>query len=272
VFDRPIPRRLASGLACALALAAVAVAQGRAAGPSTTDDVQASLSSSPSADTERLLHPRLRIRANGHVLYDAPVPGCPARCRIDAAHDLKVTDLDADGRLEVTLRVSTLGDTCCTILDVFRRSGSRVVALSQNLYGCGATLRDLDGDRTVEIATCDPRFSGRFAAPEDSRGPLRVLGLRNGRLAVVTRAYPAALGADAAAAWRAYQAKRANGEDVRGVLAARVADESLLGNGPAALKLLRSLPAEDLAGGAGPQGAEFVAALQRALRAFGYLP
>jgi hypothetical protein len=271
VFDRILPR-LAFGLACALAPAVVAVAQGVAADRSTTDDVQASLTSSPSPDSDRLLHARLRIRANGRTVYDAPVPGCPAQCRIDVGRDLKVVDLDGDRRLEVTLRVTTLGDTCCTILDVFRRSGARFGALSENVSGCDATLRDLDGDRRIEVATCDPRFVGRFAAREDSRGPLRVLALRAGRLAPVTDAYPAALRADAASAWREYRVRRANGEDVRGVLAARVADECLLGNGPAALKALRSLPAADLEGADGPQGTAYIAALQRTLRAFGYLP
>src|SRR5947208_1659173 len=84
--------------------------------------------------------------------------------------------------------------------------------------------------------------TGRFAAPEDSRAPLRIWALRHGRLAIVTRAYPAAIRADAAAAWSEYRRRKASGEDVRGVLAARVADECLLGNAAAAVKLVRSLP------------------------------
>jgi hypothetical protein len=267
---RPLVPRLLSVLACACALGACA-GYAVAAGPATVDAVQASLSSSPSPDGDRLLHPRLRIRANGHTVYDAPVPGCPVQCRIDVARDLKVSDLDADGRLEVTVLAATLGDACCTILDVFQRRGTRVVALSQNLQSCGAALRDLDGDHTQEIATCDPRFSGRLAAPEDSRGPLRVWALRRGRLAVVTRAYPAAIRADAADAWREYQRRKANGEDVRGVLAARVADECLLGNAAAALRLVRSLPAEELGGGDAAQAPAYVAALLRTLRTLGYL-
>jgi hypothetical protein len=260
--------RAAVAAACALVGAVVA----GAAVPRQAESVQASLSSSPSPETDRLLHPRLRIRRNGRTMYDAPVPGCAQQCRIDVARDLKILDLDGDGRLEVILRVSTLGDACCTIVDVFHRSGTSIAVISRNLYSCGAALRDLDGNGRAEIATCDPRFAGRFAAQEDSRAPLRVLALRAGQLAVVTRAYPAATRTDAAAAWRAYRARRANGEDVRGVLAARVADECLLGNGRPALSFLRSLPAAELGGGDGAQGAGYVAALRRTLRAFGYLP
>jgi hypothetical protein len=271
VFDR-ILLRLAFGLACAVGLAVVAVAQCVAAGPPTTDAVQASLTSSPSPDTDRLLHARLQIRANGRTVYDSPVPGCQEQCRIDVRRDLRVVDLDNDGRLEVTLRVATLGDACCTILDVFRRSGARFGAISRNLSGCGATLRDLDGDRRIEIATCDPRFMGRFATRADSRGPRGGGARRGGRRAPDTRAYSAAIRTDAAAAWREYRTRRANGDDVRGVLAARVADECLLGNGPAALTFLRSLPAAELGRGDGPQGADYIAALRRTLRALGYLP
>jgi hypothetical protein len=93
-----------------------------------------------------------------------------------------------------------------------------------------------------------------------------------GRCAPSPRPYSAAIRTDAAAAWREYRTRRANGDDVRGVLAARVADECLLGNGPAALTFLRSLPAAELGGGDGPQGADYIAALRRTLRALGYRP
>jgi hypothetical protein len=249
----------ASAAAVALALAAPAAAHRSASG----EDVQATLSARPSSDAAFVSHPRLRIRVRGRTVFDAPVPGC-AVCRIDVGRDLHVVDLDGDGHLEVALVLRTGRGRCCSHLDVFRASGARYVASSRSFWGCKLAVRDL-GDRTPRVVACDSRFSGRFAAAADSLEPIRIWRVVAGRFVLATRAHPGAIRDDAARAWRHVEVYRGH-RDVRGVLAAWVADELMLGRADSAWARVGALRRAGALGA----GAGYPATLRRQLAALGY--
>ena len=126
--------------------------------------------------------------------------------------------------------------------------------------------------------------------PAERRRPLRLrlhrlrrLGVADPDLAVPDRrsrrhhaeAFPALISSDAARWWSRYLATRTSTKDndVRGILAAWAADESLLGDGAAAEAKLRQIAAGgDLDHGSGaPKGATYVATLWRFLGSHGYL-
>jgi hypothetical protein len=73
-------------------------------------------------------------------------------------------------------------------------------------------------------------FSGAFTAYAASAFPPMVLQVEHGATVDVTRRFPALIRADAKARLR-YLRKARNGDDVRGILAAYVADQYLLGRG-----------------------------------------
>jgi hypothetical protein len=236
----------------------------------TSERIEARVSSQPTADRALLSHPRIRIRVNGRIVLNAPVPGCTV-CHIDIAHDLHIADLDGDGHLEVALRLMTPRGRCCAWLDVFHRSGARWATATRNFYGCAVGVRDLDANGTEEIVACDSRFANRFTDSAGSLMPLRVWRFGGGRFDLVTRAFPAAIRADEQRAWTISRSFRAKRRDVRGVLAAWAADKALLGEAPDAWRRLGALArAGALTGVDGPQGARYVAFLRRQLATLGY--
>jgi hypothetical protein len=88
---------------------------------------------------------------------------------------------------------------------------------------------DIDGDGTLEFQIGDDRFAYVFTDFADSYFPLQIWNLQDGRLVQTTRSFAGAIRADARTLKAAYIRSRRVG-DVRGVLAAYVADEALLGN------------------------------------------
>jgi hypothetical protein len=233
------------------------------------EQVVARISSRPIPDRALVSHARIHILANGRTVLDAAVPRC-ALCRIELPRDLQVVDLDGDPYPDVALRLRTGEGSCCAWLDVFHRVGTRYAAVARNFYSCAVTLRDLDGDGRSEIVACDSRFTARFAVGADSRTPLRVWRFGDGRFELATRAFPAALRADATRAWSAVQAARGR-RDIRGVFAAWAADSILLGDGPEIWRRAESLRRSGaLSGDEGPAGATYVAFLRRQLAALGY--
>lgn len=220
---------------------------------------------------------RLTIVRNGRVAARIAIARRPAPYWRPVT-PATVRDLDADGEPEVLVDVFTGGAHCCTRSHVFSRvAGGRYVRTTHDWGNPGYRLRDLDGNRTVELVTGDDRFTYTFAAYAVSAQPLQVWRFEAGRLTAATREYLPAVRADAARLWRRYrQFRRKRVDDVRGVLAAWMADKALLGE---AADGWRALEAARRRGQLGrgrmlygtPAGRAYVAALRRFLRRTGYL-
>jgi hypothetical protein len=89
----------------------------------------------------------------------------------------------------------------------------------------------------------------------------------------VTRAYPALIAADAAQWLGVYQRERRRHgpKDLKGIVAAYVADEYLLGDGATGEALLRAAKRRGDLGGFGGSATKFIARLHRFLRHNGYI-
>jgi hypothetical protein len=98
-------------------------------------------------------------------------------------------------------------------------------------YGdVGYALKDADGDGRPELVGYDPRFSSVFTAFAGSAFPPQVLQVDKGATVDVTRRFPALVRTDAKR--RLHEIGRARrSDDIRGLLAAYVADQYLLGRG-----------------------------------------
>jgi hypothetical protein len=235
-----VPRR--SGLVAAAAVVAATLAPGVAqandAGSVThgADDVSATL------EWDRadygIANPRLFVVRAG-VRYDLTIVDiCDEGCIVvpDEATTkpeesmVKVADLDGDGEPEVLVDTFSGGAHCCLTARVLTWDGTGYQPSDVAWHDVGYALRDADGDGRPELVGSDPRFAGMFTAFAASAFPPQVLQFTMGVRADVTRRFPALVRADAKdrLRWLRRAGKR---DDVRGVLAAYVADQYLLGRG-----------------------------------------
>ena len=145
---------------------------------------------------------------------------------------LKVADLDGDGEPEVLLTLFTGGAHCCVDAEIYRyrAATSSYVRSETNFASAGFRLRDLDGNGLLEFQTVDPAFEDAFTSHAESVGPLQVLRLQSGRLADVTKAFPAQVRRDLVTLQRLYPRFRKRHADLRGLLAATAAEEIVLGD------------------------------------------
>jgi len=170
---------------------------------------------------------RLRIERAGRTAFDA-APGRPV-ARGWRPVELRVLDLDGDREPEVLADFYSGGAHCCTYSTIYRFVRGRYVRLAHSWGNPGYRLTGLDRDRRPELVTEDDRFNYAFTAYAFSRAPIRILSYDHGRLRDVTRGFAGAIARDATRVLREYRTPQAK-TDARGVLAAYVADEYLLGH------------------------------------------
>jgi hypothetical protein len=130
-------------------------------------------------------------------------------------------------------------------------------------------------DGVYEFVTSDDRFAYEFTAFAASGMPVRVLTINPaGRFVDITPMRLDLVRADAKQWWSSYVKYRGKKDwDVRGLVAAWCADEYRLGEGDACKAELASALQKHYLGGPDiwPQGAKFIAALNRDLAKWGYI-
>lgn len=213
---------------------------------------------------------RLEIQRAGRTVLDA-APGRPVG-RGWTPVELRVRDLDGDGEPEVIADFYSGGAHCCTYSAIYRFAGGHYVRRVVGWGNPGYRLTGLDRDPRPELVTADDRFNYAFTAFAFSRAPIRVLSYEHGLLRDVTRRFPGAIARDAAALLRDYRRPQAK-FDARGLLAAYVADEALLGHPERGWNAIdRALRRGALSprGTGYPVGKKYVANLRAFLRKAGY--
>jgi hypothetical protein len=233
-----VPRRSRAGVVAVL-LAALG-----AAGPAFADDAGSITHSAgdvaATIEWDRadlgIGNPRLFATRAG-VRYDLPIVDiCDIGCIVvpDAADTkpaesmLKVADLDRDGEPEVLVDTFSGGAHCCLTTRVLTWDGTGYQPHHIAWRDVSYALRDADGDGRPELVGSDPRFSSVFTAFAASAFPPQVLQVEKGGTVDVTRRFPKLVAADARLRLRDLRKAR-RGAEVRGVLAAYVADQYLLG-------------------------------------------
>lgn len=280
----PRPRRslFALGLGLLAATVLPAAATAAEAGTATASAGIVSATATWKAAEIGVSEPRLTIVRGGVTLFDgspmAQSESCATGtfCRIASsgrrASALQVRDLDGDGEPEVLLDAFTGGAHCCAVTEVFRFSGSGYVGQELTWGDFGYGIRDLDGDGRPEFVAVDPVFAYEFTAFAFSRFPVLILDWSAGTVTPVTKRFPARVRLDAAAQRSTIRSLRRQRFDLRGVIAAYVADLYLLGQPHAAIRYLdAALHRGDLAGDPiWKRGRQYRTALLAFLRQHGY--
>lgn len=186
---------------------------------------------------------------------------------------IRVRDLDGNGEPEVIADFFTGGAHCCLFSEIYRYTGSGYVAVRHMWGDPFYRLRDLGRDGKLEFVTGDDHFAYAFTSYAGSALPLQVWSYRAGHMADVTRSFPALVRNDAATLWKAYERERTGEDaDVRGVLAAWMADQYLLGQQDAGWGTMQEINANGELDGdtIWPIGDAYLAKLRKFLVSHGY--
>jgi hypothetical protein len=220
---------------------------------------------------------RVRIRRRGRLVSDVrPRPLHPGG---RVAGPLVVRDLDGDSEPEVVLDLYSGGAHCCTsslFLGYVRARGTYAKTV-RSWGNQGYRVVDYDGDRRPELTSRDDRFAAAFTAYAASASPIQIWRYERGRLRNVTRRFPARIGHDAVQLWREYiRVRKSNFPEVRGFLAAWVADQALLGREAVGWRVLEGAQRRGELGRSAtmdgyPAGKRYLAALRAFLRRTGYV-
>ena len=221
---------------------------------------------------------RLSVVHLGKLVFNMPVKSSLFPSRRSTAGGLKPSsvsfhDLNGDGTPELVLVLWTGGAHCCYLDQIFDFARQPARKTEIDFRDSGARTTTVNG--RVILRSADDRFDYVFTDYADSASPIQVWQYREERLVDTTRSFPGLVVTDAAHWWSRYLATRTSttDNDVRGILAAWAADESLLGDATSAqARLLQIAAAGDLDHGSGsPKGKAYVANLWKFLAAHGYL-
>ena len=214
---------------------------------------------------------RLKIVRRGQTVYERFLR------RRDRPTGLRVRDLDRDGEPEVVADLNTGGAHCCLYSLIYRYDAVRT-AYRPFKHGWGNQayrLLDVDRDGTPEFRSQDDAFAYAFTAYAASFFPLQIWQLRQGRFVDATRRFPNLIRRDARRLWREYvRARKLRPTEVRGVLAAYLADKYLLAEQAEGWRRVRAAYRRgELRGQPGetwPAGRRYLRALRRFLVRTGY--
>jgi subtilisin-like proprotein convertase family protein len=236
------------------------------------DGVRAVLSYKGNGIIER--EARLLIVRRGKPALDIPLRRLSNGTRVVR---LFVRDLDADRDPEVVLDFYTGGAHCCTQSLIYRYERVRR-RYRRTLHDWGNAfpayrIVDPNHDGHPELRSVDDRFAYVFTSFAGSLFPVRIWRFEEGRLRDVTRRFPRIVGSDSVGLWRTYLSLRREHTDVRGALAAWLADEYLLGREEEGWRRLEAAYRRGELGPAGygwPAGRAYLRALRAYLRTLGY--
>jgi hypothetical protein len=186
---------------------------------------------------------RLKVSRSGQVVYDKPILDSDYYRLAEFENQVpKIVDLDGDSEPEVVVDLFSGGAHCCTASWIYRyQPRQRTYDFIQvNWRDIGYKLQDLDQDGIPEFKSADASFAYAFSSFAGSGFPIAIWQYRQGRLINVTRRYPKLVYADALRYWQIYERVRSEDSEVKGILAAYLANKYLLGQAEDGWKQVRA--------------------------------
>jgi hypothetical protein len=208
-------------------------------------DVKAEFSYKPidTAGTGSNLY--LQIRRKGKTLLDEAVlvptrglvdnpDGSTTRVSEGRFLGLEVRDIDGDREPEVIADIfsTNSGLRCCSYSFIYRYNPEEQEynLLEQFWANVGYEVKDIEQDGIVEFDSLDSRFTYAFdIAYSDIYYPKRIWQYRQGRMVDVTRQYPQIVRTHTEKLFQEYESRRLNNQELKGILAAYLANKHSLG-------------------------------------------
>lgn len=229
---------------------------------------------------------RVKITRAGQTVIDQPVRRPCRSCLVNPNNlppegPVSIQEVDGNpAEPEVFVEFYTGGAHCCswTYIYSWRPEASTYVSAWRFWGNVGYSLRDLDRDGVPELNSADDRFAYAFTCYVCSRFPPRIWRFRGGRFVNATLDFRPLIVKDAARLRRDYlRARKEKIPDVKGILAAYLAEKYLLGQGAGGERVLRqALRRGDLdrhnPGDFCPCGRAYLTKLHKFLKRLGYIP
>jgi hypothetical protein len=187
---------------------------------------------------------------------------------------ISIRNLEGDAEPEVVVGIFTGGANCCILTYVYDRAGDSFRRYQHDWGRGGYRIVNYDRGNGVELHGYDARFQCRFASCAATPAPVTIRKFDDGRFLNVTRSFRTPIVVDARRLWKLYlRHRRDRGVEVRGVLAAWVAEEYLLGRGGRGWAALRAAQrrGELDHGGPGTSSTVFLRQLRSFLVRTGYI-
>jgi hypothetical protein len=247
----------------------------------TSGPVQAQLSYTKNGDFD-YSNVRIEFTRGGTVVTDEPVPPpCPDCQPMPAGRgdssSLTLRDVGGNGEPEAIVDLFTGGAHCCLVSVIYRydAASNTYKHILHDWADADYLVGDFNGDGRVEFRSSDARFAFRFTAYVFSGFPIQIWRYQTGRMIDVTRSFPRLVRKDAKQELKFYRDARHQKLDVRGYLAAFLADEYLLGKGTDGWKVVNAAYHRgELHGPQGdtlPKGKRYLRELRRFLKNLGYI-
>jgi hypothetical protein len=197
---------------------------------------------------------RIKIIRNGQTLLEEPVL-VPTRSFVDDPDNkpneevsegrllsLRVRDLDGDKEAEVLADLVSLksGNRCCNYSFIYRYEPSlKKYSHIKHFWGnVSYEIVDFGKNDIPEFRSLDGRFAEAFTNYADSRLPLQIWQYRQGKMADVTKQYPVEIYTNSCELWLESRKRLSEDGEVKGILAAYMANQYLLGQNVESWQLL----------------------------------
>jgi hypothetical protein len=264
-------------IAALVALAAPAVAAADPAGSETASSgtIAANLTWKKGPSYGGVSAPHVKITRSGSVALDQDISArdCSACSFMTGTQSrttpLSVIDLDGDGEPEVVVDTYSGGAHCCYGALIYRFDSGTYTHVNELWGDAGVAFKDLDNDGQPELVTVADVFAYAFASYVDSWLPPLVDSYVGGKVTDVTDQFPALVRKDMANILKQLPKARRAHRDLRGLVAAYVADYDTLGQKSAGVKFLaKERKNGDL--GSAARAKAFETALGKFLKKYGY--
>ncbi|MGK7920496.1 MAG: S-layer homology domain-containing protein [Trichodesmium sp.] len=221
-------------------------------------NLQAEIIYEQANNTDLVSDLRLKIIRSGEIVFNEPVPikSLADDSEIDntttvlAGRFVKVQllDLDGNGESEVLVDLVTLNNSdvpldggTYSLIYRYQPTQNNYKMLRHFWGNVNYRLTDLDRDNIPEFKSVDSRFANVFSNTNDSALPIQIWQYRQGKMSDVTREYPVQINTNASELWLEFYRRSSQNQDVKGVLAAYLANKYLLGEKEEGWKLIEKV-------------------------------
>ncbi|MDY7007671.1 MAG: S-layer homology domain-containing protein [Cyanobacteriota bacterium] len=209
-------------------------------------NLQAEIIYEQANNTDLVSNLNLKIIRDGEIILNEPIPvkslasdsESDTETEVLAGRFVKVQllDLDGNGESEVLVDLVTINNSdvvfdggTYSLIYLYEPTRNKYSMLRHFWGNVNYRLTDLDKDNIPEFQSVDSRFAKVFSNINDAKFPVRIWQYRQGEMLDVTRQYPVQINTSASELWLEFYQRSSQNKNVKGVLAAYLANKYLLG-------------------------------------------
>ncbi|RQH18901.1 S-layer homology domain-containing protein [Okeania hirsuta] len=221
-------------------------------------NLQAEIIYEQANNTDLVSNLNLKIIRDGEIILNEPIPvkslagdsESDTEMEVLAGRFVKVQllDLDGNGESEVLVDLVTINNSdvvfdsgTYSLIYLYEATRNKYSMLRHFWGNVNYRLTDLDQDNIPEFKSVDGRFAKVFSNINDARFPIRIWQYRQGEMVDVTRQYPVQINTSASELWLEFYQRSSQNQNVKGVLAAYLANKYLLGQKEDGWKLIEKV-------------------------------